>query len=131
MGCNLTNPRCRRSKASPTILTRSYRFTSRRSKASPIILTRSCRVTAVAVEVEEVGKGKGKGEEVGLPRKTLQKMLQTETLTQVFTKSGASLLLPAVESTPSTNGCTLLTAPTMTHPLARPTPSTLMACTHA
>jgi len=83
----------------------------------------------VKVEVEEVGEGEG--EEVGLPRKTLQKMLQMETPTQVFTKSGASPLLPAVESTPSTNGCTLLMAPTMAHPWARHTPSTLMACTHA
>ena len=85
----------------------------------------------VKVEVKEVGKGKGKGKEVGLPRKTLQKMLQMETPTQMFTKSSSSLLLPTVESTSSTNGCTLLMAPTMVHPLVHHTPTMLMACTHA
>jgi len=72
-------------------------------------------VAKVEVEVEEVGEGEG--EEVGLLRKTPP-------------KSRSSLLLPAVKSTSSTNGCTLLMAPTMAHPLACPTPSTLMACTH-
>lgn len=42
-----------------------------------------------------------------------------------------SRLLPDVESTPSTTGCTLLTAPTMVLPLVHGTPLTRTTCTHA
>lgn len=78
--------------------------------------------------VEEEGEV-GEGKEVVLQRKTLQKMPQTETPTQTFTRSSPSLLLPAIESTSSTNGSMLLMAPTTVHPLAHHTPSTLMAYT--